>query len=208
MSASTIHQIIFSWIIPLLLVIRYYLYHGILTPITFLFNRSYLLRHPERNLPTLIAPARNYSIHSFTPPLDLTKQHALPDPPPKRHWCHPKDLDKRTPDKPKLESSIVPNGELVGPALRQGMIILQQDCQVYIQEEIGRWPTRDDYLLTLCINLESQHTFRLFIPVSFMDRSAVYDESPRCPLRTPFSLIEAIHYRRSLHPSSASISSV
>ena len=88
---------------------------------------------------------------------------------------------------------IILQGTLSGPPLRQGMVILQQDGQIYISEEIGRWPTREDLILTVSVNLRTSGTFSLFIPTDLFNHSNMCDYSPHCLLRTLFSLLEVVN---------------
>jgi len=68
------------------------------------------------------------------------------------------------------------------------MIFLLRDHLVYLHEEHGRWPTRDDYIFTTAISITQNVPFKLFIPMRFIDRQFVFDESHRSLLDYPISL--------------------
>jgi len=186
-----------SFFTYLLSIIRYHVCRGVLTPFAFVFNQSYLLHHPDRVLPTLIAPSRNRTIHSFTPSSKALQRLSISPAPDRRHWCSPKEIDQRMVGEPPLRRAITLQGTLHGPPLRQGMVIFQPNCQIYIGEELARWPTREDYIVTFSVNLKTQTTFRLFIPVDHLDSTGINDDSPRLPLR-PISLCEVLHESRRL----------
>ena len=195
--------------IRLCAVLGYYIRRGILTPVALISNRSFLVYHPDHLLPTLIGTAQDSTIHSFHPSSDLLHHFHVPRSPILRRWCKPEEILKRIVGEPPEESGVLLQGNLRGPPLRQGMVLVQQEGRIVIGEEIGRWPTREDILLTICFNLDTGNTFCLFIPVDFFDRSQIHDDYPRSPLRTPFSLTEAIREsRRILHNPSAILSSV
>ena len=72
-----------------------------------------------------------------------------------------------------LTEAIILDGYLVGTLLCQGMGIIVDDDVIYIAEELGRWPTREDYVVTFSISMESGNRFRLFIPTRYLDRKSV-----------------------------------
>ena len=183
--------------------VKYYLYYGIIIPIAYLFNQSYLLQHPNRPFPTIISPALNNTIHSFFPNSHIQGQlpHPLPPSPSQRHWSNPQELQQRIMHDPPLTCAIILQGPLSGPPLRQGMIIMQQDSTVYIQEEIGRWPCREDFIATHSVNLQTGTTFRLFIPAHQTYELGIQDDTPRSPFRTPITLTELINHYRAMRSS-------
>ena len=184
-------------VIYYLSIIWFYIRIGISTPIAFAFNRSYLIQHPDQPFPTIIAPAHNQTIHSFYPLSTMLNELGIPPPPPRRYWCKPEDIKSRIPDTtPRTERAIVLESKISGPPLRQGMMLICQGYRIFLCEEIGRWPTREDYLVLIALNLETQSTFRLFVPISHVDPLCIYDESPRSPLHSPLSLFDAITFSR------------
>ena len=192
-----------------LYLVWFYIRYATLAPIAFIFNQSFLIYCPNQSLPIVIAPARNQTIHSFHLPPTTLERLEIDPPPSRRHWCNPAHIESRIPSTPATERAIVLEGNISGPPLRQGMMICCQDRHIFLGEEIGRWPAREDYLLVIALNFESQSTFRLFIPVSQIDPLCVYDESPRSPLRTPVSLNEAVTFsRRYLHSPDSPLLSV
>jgi len=84
------------------------------------------------------------------------------------------------------------------------MVIIQQEGCVYIGEEIGRWATREDFIFTISVNLDTRKSFHLFIPVNLFDRSNLCDDCPRSPLRTPISFVEAVREARRIQNTSPS----
>jgi len=186
----------------------YHICRGILTPIGLVFRRSYLIRHPNQTFPTLIGSTHDPTIHSFFPSSTLLREFNIPNAPPLRRWCKPEEIRQRVIGEVPDSSGIVLQGNVSGLPLRQGQIIIQQEARVYIGEEIGRWPDREDYLLTISIDLNTRRTFSLFIPVDLFDRSYVCDDAPRSPLRTPFSLAEAIRISRHLQHTPPALSPV
>ena len=182
-------------------IFRYYLQYGILITIAYLFNKSFTLHHPDRLFPTNIFSPRNATIHSFIPTNEAL-QHLhphLPSPPPERRWLNAPQLLER--QNQPLPRAITLEGNLSGPALRQGMIITQQHHTIYIQEELGRWPTRDDYIATTAYSLTLNIKFRLFIPVHQIDQYGIHDESPLSPFRNPIPLVQIVRDYIRLKPS-------
>jgi len=191
----------------LLYIIAISLYHicrGILFLIAVIFHQSFLLNHPDHLLPTIICTGKNFTIHSITPSSNLLRQIDIPAAPTCRRWCHPDKIMQRIGKEDPIESAIILQGPLSGSLLRQGMIIFQQEGCVYIGEEIGRWITREDFILTISVNLDNRKSFLLFIPVDLFDRSNLCDDFPRSPLRTPISFIEATHEARRIQKISPS----
>ena len=93
---------------------------------------------------------------------------------------------------------IILQGTLSRPPLCQGMAILQQDGQIYIGEEIGRWPTCKDLILTVSVNLKTGGTFNLFIPADLFDHSYMCNYSLCCLLHTLFSLLKVVSKSHSI----------
>jgi len=182
-------------------ILWYYIRCGVLTPIAYLGNRSFLLHHPNRIFPTTIAPSRNTTIHSLVPTRDMFNyitQHCALPPPPLRRWRNPSKITTLLPQTPPLRRAIILDGEITGPSLRQGMIFIQNHNIIYIQEEFGRWPTRDDYIVTSAVSLSLNNTFRLFLPVHQVDRYGLLDNSPLSPFNNPLPLTQVIQESRRL----------
>ena len=188
----------------LLTIVGFHLCRTILLPVGFIFNCTYLIHHPQQTLPIVIGSLHNTTIHSFFPSPSLFHQLNIPEPPPIRRWCRPEDINKRIAGEIPGTTSVLLQGKVSGPLLRQGMVFIQQEARIFIGEEIGRWEDREDILLTICVNLDTNRTFCLFIPIDYLDRSFIRDECPRSPLRTPFSLIEAVRNSHRISQTSSS----
>lgn len=181
----------------------YYVQYGLLYPIAHLFNKSFLIYHPNRIFPTNLAPPRNNTIHSFTPTGEMYR-HIMTltsPPPPLRRWLHPQQLQEHLSQERPLPHAIILEGDLSGPPLRQGTIIIQNGHIVYIRQEFGRWPTRDDYITTTAISLVLNNSFRLFLPIRQMDRYGIIDNSPPSLFRNPLPLAHVIQEAHRLHNS-------
>jgi hypothetical protein len=151
--------------------VKYYLLLGILLPIAYLFNKSYLLQHPGNVLPTFIAPKRNRDVRIFSvPPSEITRiaaehdQHVLDE----REWYAPHDVLEVTVGERTFRQALTleqpsqfPDGRLT-----QGMGIVQRGHFLFIWEEVGRWPTRHDQVATRSYSWDFKRFFLLFIPVS------------------------------------------
>ena len=187
----------------------YYLRCGILTPIAYLCNKSFLIHHPNRIFPSVIAPPRNNSIHSLSPTPEMynyVTTHSSP-PPPLRRWMDPQQLTQALSRDPPLHRAIILDGDLSGPPLRQGLLIIQNGNIVYIQEELGRWPSRDNYITTSAVSLSRLNSFRLFLPVHQVDRYGIRDDSPMSPFSNPLPLTLIIQEAERLKNLSLSSSS-
>lgn len=108
--------------------------------------------------------------------------------PPHRRWLCASDLIHLTHHTRLPPRVITLDGNLVGPLLRQGMVIIQKNHIIYLQEEHGRWPTRDNYLFTTAVSITQNVSFKLFIPIHYLDRHYVFDESHRSLLENPIPL--------------------
>jgi len=178
-------------ILFILAVLWYYLQRGTLTPIAVIFRQSYLLYYPHATFPTLIGSRNNSTIHSFIPSSHFLEQLNVPPAHSARRWCNRKDLRKRTKTECPMKVSIIADGPLSGPPLRQGMVILQQEARIYIGEEIGRWPTEEHLLLTFSVNLRTGSTFCLLLPINLFKQSGLIDDAPRPLFDSTITLIEA-----------------
>jgi hypothetical protein len=189
-----------------LLIIWYYLCRGILTAIAYVFNRSFLIHHPSHLFPTNVSPPWNRTIHSFYPSSTMRQylHPRYPTPLPNRIWLHPHHLPARMIGENPLFRAIILDGKISGPPLRQGMIALQQKHLIYIGEELGRWPSREDYITTYAVSISTNNSFRLFIPIQLVDRYGIHDSSPLSPFSNPIPLNETVqaYYRlKPLFPS-------
>lgn len=189
----------------------YYLSYGFLITIAYLCNKSFILLHPNKTLPTNVTSPRNRTIHSYFPEGEveefLDKHYPLPQ---SRYWISSSKYNERVQGQnlPPYSPAIVLDGPLSGPRLRQGAIIIQKHTLLYIQNEWGRCPSRIDYITTEAVNLHSGNIFQLHIPLRLMDRHRLYDESPWSPFNCPLPLNEIPpKFKPSLH-SSQSESSV
>lgn len=167
----------------------YYLKLGTLFPIAYLFNQSFIINHPNCLFPTLISPPWNHTIHSFYPSSNLkTYLYLHCNPPPfERHWLQAEDLKQRMANS-EIKRAITLDGTLSGPSLRQGMVIVQHHHVIFIGPELGRWPTREDYIVTYSFNANSGNSFPLFIPVRHINLFAVREDTPHSPLYVPIPL--------------------
>jgi hypothetical protein len=182
----------------------HYLLRGILTPFAYIFHQSFLLSHPSKLLPVQVASPWNHTIHSFAPSPDI-KTHLILNrliSPPERSWLPPQEVQERLEVLPHISRAIILKGRLSGPPLRQGMIALQHGKAIFIKEELGRYPTQDDFISTLSVGIEAQNTFPLFIPVQQVKRDGVRDHSLTSPFRNPITLVEIM--RRLPHLKSIS----
>ena len=194
---STIQSIVqFIANLHLFALIGYYWQYGAYSILAVIYNRSFLLHHPNRTYPTLVSTPWVHTRHSFTPHSEVLLQRNLPFPPPQRIWSNPEGLSQRMANELPLTEAIILDGYLVGTLLCQGMGIIVDDDVIYIAEELGRWPTREDYVVTFSISMESGNRFWLFIPTRYLSLRNVDDESPPSPLRSPITISEALDYRR------------
>jgi hypothetical protein len=138
-------------ILYFLAIIGYYLRRGTFTPIAFLFNKSFTVNHPDHLFPIIISPSWNHTIHSFYP--DIKIKAYIKDkfslPPTERHWWDSKRFEERLKTEIPIPRAIVLDGNLSGPLLRQGIMFIQDSNIIFIGEEVGRYPRREDYLTTI-----------------------------------------------------------
>jgi len=180
----------FSILLALILAVKYYVCCATLTIIAYLCNTSFLIHHPNRILPTIVSPPRNRTIYSIRPTARMEDHIHTRSPlsPSYRRWLSPPDLISLKHLNPLPPRAITLSGNLSGPLLRQGMIILQRNYIIYLQEEHGRWPSRDDHILTTAFSITQGVTFKLFIPIHYFDRQGILDESPRSLLENSIPL--------------------
>lgn len=179
----------------LFLFIYFYLCKTILTPIAYIFNRSYLIQHPNSLYPSVIAPARNHTVHTFFPSsrllAHLKSERMLA--PKHRHWVSAENVECRMAGEDLPPRIISLDKDISGPQIRQGMMIMQKGGLVYVGEEIGRWPTQENLIATFSVNMQTGCTFVLFIPVHLFNTSGVRDDSPHSPFRSPLPLSEVLY---------------
>jgi len=180
-----------------LAILMYYIRFAILTLVAYICNKSFLVYHPSRLFPTTIAPSRNQTIHSFYPTNEMINHISIRSqlPPSHRRWFNPQDLvhfiyHLHYPLRP-----ITLEGKLSGPALRQGMVVIKRNHDIYLREEHGRWYSRNNLIVTTAFSLTQGFAFKLFIPIHFFDRCDLFDESPTSlfdnPVRLAFSTTDS-----------------
>ena len=103
--------------------------------------------------------------------------------------------------------AIMLEGHLSGPLLCEGMVFLQQNQMIYINKEFGRWPSCDNYITTYAINISTNISFRLFIPIELMDQYGVFDSAPYSMFCRPLTLINTTSRPLRLKTSHNSLSS-
>ena len=180
-----------SYLLPLL-ISWYYIRLTILSPIALIFQQSFIIHHPTRPLPTVISSPGNTTIHSFKINTDTPIHLQFPFISPRRIWSAPHHFQQRIAGDLPLTHSIILNGKLSGPPLRQGTGIVYQKDILYIAEEIGRCPNQDGLVLTRSILLPTRTQIPLFIPHHYLDPSGVRDYAPNHPLRHPTSPSETL----------------
>jgi hypothetical protein len=196
-------------------VIKYYILRIALTPVAYVSFTSFLIHHPDDWFPTLISPPWVTTIHSFhtTTVLatHLKEQQLLP--PPHRIWL--KGLvyaDRVRSIAFPLHATIV-DGKLSGPLLRQGIFFIQEDSVIFIGEELGRCPTRDDYLVVIAVRFNNRNpyqysTFPLYVPIKLIEPPpkqgnegwpvAWHSRVQWCPLEFPITIVELSRTQRRL----------
>jgi hypothetical protein len=105
-----------------------------------------------------------------------------------RRWLSPQLLEQQVLQQWTITAPIELDGELQGPPLRQGMLVYQGGHPVFIREEFGRLPAREDLITTISIAVNPHITFPLFIPIRHIDVQGLQDEAIRTPYQetTPF----------------------
>ena len=172
---------------PLILVF-YYLRHGILTAIAHTFNTRFVLQHPRYPFPLVIAKEDTFISAEPTPEVkELLKLQHYPVPT-TRHWADTSQIAEQMTKQPLPLTAIALDGPLLGPPLKQGMVIAHQSHIVFIQEEHGRWPGREDRLLTTAFNFSTETPFLLLIPLQYIDHTGVHDDTPPSPFQSLVSL--------------------
>lgn len=114
--------------------LSYYLQFIILTLVAYTCNKSFLIHHPSYTFPITITPSQNQTIHSLNPTDDMMKHIKTRSrlPPPHCHWFNPQDLVWFICNICYPLQPITLEGELSGPKLRQGMVILKKDHIIYL----------------------------------------------------------------------------
>lgn len=146
-------------------------------------NKSFLIQHPNHPLPRVVSPFRKTTAYSI-PPTPSMQDHLCknyPLPPPTRHWQNAAHLLKEFNATYPSFRPIVLDGDIIGPPLQQGMMIYHQGQLIFIQQEHGRWPTRDNYIITTAFRITTKKPFLLFIPLHKINRIGVHDENPLSP---------------------------
>ena len=196
-------------------VVKYYLFRIFLTPVAFLFSKSFLIHHPNNWFPTVISPPRVTTIHSFpaTAALVAHLQEFSLLPPPDRVWSKGYIYAERVRQVVLPLHATVVHGKLSGPLLRQGMFFIQDRSVIFVAEELGHCPTRDDYLVVIAVRFDNNDpqqysTFPLYLPIKIVEPSPprVHAEGPieqrdkvmRCPLDDPVTIVELSRTQRRL----------
>ena len=180
----------FSNLHPFILVSKYYVGCVVLTIVAYSCNKSFLTQHPNQIFPTIISPPWNRTLHSIKPTTRMEDHIHTRSPlsPSYRRWLSPRDLLSLKHLNLPPPRAITLSGDLSGPPLCQGMIILQKNYLIYLQEEHGWWPSRDDHILTTAFSIKQGVTFKLFIPLHYFNRQNIFDESPRSLLENSIPL--------------------
>lgn len=185
----------------LLLIFYFHLRKVFLTPIAYILNQSYLIQHPDMLYPSVIAPAQNRTIHTFFPNEQLhayLKSEGMLTSRRSRHWVQANEVASQMIEEVLPLRAIVIDGEVAGPQIRQGIMLMQGNSLVYVGEEIGRWPTQDNLITTISVNMQTGNSFPLFVPFHLINTTDVRDDSPNPPLRSPLPLPEALHHAEAL----------
>lgn len=95
-----------------------------------------------------------------------------------RQWRTPIDLRKNTPVEALYEISVSPQVTLTGPLLRQGVIMQQKGVRFYLREELGRRPENQYQITTVAVDLGTDRTYLIHIPISLFDLSSVVEHIP------------------------------
>lgn len=189
-------------------IIWYHIRYRIFLLIAFTINRSFIISHPDHVFPSTITPPWNTTIHSLRPTnqmMECIRNHYTPSY--QRRWLSPDRLLQQIPTPDPYTPAIVLEGCLSGPLLREGMVFLQQNQAIYIDKEFGRWPSRDNYITTYAVNISTNISFRLFIPIELMDRYGVFDSAPYSMFCRPLTLIDSTSRPLRLKTSHNSLSS-
>ena len=85
-----------------------------------------------------------------------------------------------------LHATVV-HGKLSSPLLRQGMFFIQDRSVIFVAEELGHCPTRDDYLVVIAIRFDNNDpqqysTFPLYLPIKIVEPSHYWWS--RCSVKT------------------------
>ena len=184
-----LNDALYDYIHVPILILHYHVHWLILLPITHLLNTSYIIRHPNRPLPTVISPSYNNILHSLIidehtlETINIPRAEAGDD----RIWSNPQQLTQRMFIEGQLYfPTIILDGILSGPPLHQGVILALLAGHIYIGEELGRWPSCDNLILTYSVNVCTLHSFFLLIPAHLFDKNGIDDRS------TPSSLDHSI----------------
>jgi len=163
--------------------LQYYLLFLICFPVAYLFNRSYILHHPDRPLPVPVSPPWNRTIHSFHLNVDMyhyLMQH-FPHTPRVRRWRNRFQLERQEHLQGTDINSIELTGELHGPRLRQGMLAYQGGRTLFIREEFGRVLTHTEFITTTSFVVHSRTAVALNIPIQHIDIQGLQDEEFQSP---------------------------
>lgn len=96
-----------------------------------------------------------------------------------RRWREPIDLRNNTPVEAKTHLTISPKVTLSGPLLKQGIIIQQKGRRFYLREELGRRVRYQDQITTVAVDLGTNLTYLIHIPISLFDANSVVEYTPK-----------------------------
>ena len=180
-------SIFFNWVLPAYYrsLASYYISRYTLPLIAWILGTSFIIQHPDRDLPITIFSIRSNIAHSFEVSSEALHRRNLPSLPPTRTWTSSIEIRRRLIGD-RLTKTVVLDATLSGPPLRQGMAIAQLGHLIYIGEELGRWPSRDDLIATISVDLIHGNLFPLFIPVAYFKRLNILDSNTSSP---PLSLV-------------------
>lgn len=121
----------------------------------------------------------------------------FPRAPPIRRWRDRQQMQQEVLTTLRVSNLIALEGDLHGPRLRQGMLVLQGGHLLFILEEFGRLPTRDNLITTLSIAINSGVTFPLFIPIAHIDTQEFSEELANFQFQetVPFLRLMSTHQR-------------
>ena len=174
--------------------IQFYIFSAFALTVCKIKTYSAVVNHPDRLFPTQIASPSNLTIHSFKANWAMINyllvNYSLP--PITRRWAAPWYVQTRLAAAHTDLRPITLRGRLMGPKLRQGRFFIQRHHVIMIAEEVGRWPSQQNHVATVALNLTTGNTFTLLIPLSYMDTTSVREDIVIAS--EPFFLHQAIDY--------------
>lgn len=168
----------------------YLIQYGLASLLTYWRNKSHLVYHPEKLFPTNIYAPSNPTIHSFPPTEEMAQylHPRYPVPPRYRLWSPPECFTNQ-PSIDRHKPGVVLQGELSGPPIQAGMLVMQQDRLLYIKKEIGRCARHEYYLKAEAVDISTDTSLQLFIPLPYVAKLNIFDPTPP----SPFSYVTPLH---------------